>query len=222
MIMSSEMRKLINESRILQEVLRGRKILTEIKLSRLWQYIQDDNISFGILSAFRGDLPLKVNQERNSELLDKLTQAGYGYVDLIGGYIEKDEQGNDRTVQENSFLVHSLDKKLLLKLGLEYDQETVIYKDGKEFSLLSTQKQDLGHVYASFLKGSGRDNYTMDPKNTKDLFSAIAKGSHRGRQFRFNELQELFLYEIKRWTTKDVYEHAYHDKEIRTDAIRLL
>jgi hypothetical protein len=161
--------------------------LKESKLSRIWQYVEDDHKSFGVVSAsHKGD---PKNKEHFAELRETIKKLGYGYIELQGGY--KEIEG---FVTELSLFIPKIDKKTLIKLGQKYDQESVIYKDGKEFSLIGTNRiHGVGTVIRSFIKSAGKSNMTMAAELTKEFFSSLVKGSHGGRKFLF-QLQERKSY----------------------------
>ena len=60
--------------------------LVESKLSRVFQYIEDDKRDFGIMSAFRGANSEKENKAKHEELKKMVRGMGYGYIELRGGY----------------------------------------------------------------------------------------------------------------------------------------
>jgi len=152
--------------------------LNESSLSRIWQFVEDKNRQFGVMSAFRGDISPKENKQRHEELKKRVRDMGYGYIEMDGGYEE--EQG---IVKEKSLFIPKISRKELMELGVEYDQHTVIFKDGKGFSLIGTNvNSGIGNVVANFKHSAGRDNLI---KGMKELFSALVKGSHRGKKFLF-------------------------------------
>ena len=102
-------------------------------LSRIWQHTNESNI--GMITAYRGELDLKKNEARNKELATLIRQAGFGYIQVTGFYIENLGQEDERKVQEKSFLVMSSandsDKlrDFLIKMGVKFNQDSIFYKD---------------------------------------------------------------------------------------------
>jgi len=107
--------------------------LNESSLSRILQHIESDR-SFGVLSAFRGGLSKRENMERHADLKDKVRGMGYGFIEMRGGY--KEEDGG--FVNELSLFVPGIDKRALVDLGSDLDQDSVIYKDKNSFELVGT------------------------------------------------------------------------------------
>lgn len=154
------------------------KFINESSLSRIWQFVEDKNKQFGVMSAFRGDLSSRENEERHKELKDAVREMGYGFVELKGGYEE--EVG---IVEEKSLFIPNISKKEIIELGKRYNQDSVIFKDSREFSIIGTNKfTGIGKVIANFRFSAGRENLVS---GMKDLFSALAKGSHKGKKFLF-------------------------------------
>lgn len=161
-----------------------RELLNESSLSRIWQYVEDDNKSFGIVSASH-----KGDSSKYGDLKDTVRKLGFGYIDLQGGYTEI-----EGFVSELSLFIPTIDKKTLIKLGQKYNQESVIYKDGDEFSLIGTNDiYGVGKVIKKFIKSGGKNNMSMAAEITKEFFSQLLKGSHKGRKFVFR-LQEYKEY----------------------------
>jgi len=206
------MRRLINEFKKFNG---HRKIIKETtKLSRIWQHIQDDNRSFGAISAYRRDLPKEENIERHQQLRQKINDIGLGYIEMEGGTIE-----GGIAVHEQSLFVPRITEKQIIDLGIQFNQQDVIYKDKNKFVDISTNFKDgIGTVLMDFIKKGWDKNMTFDSEITKNFFSALAKGSHRGRKFAY-VVNESYLYEVTDRTTADKYRGIkYND----TDLIKLL
>jgi len=210
------MRMLINE---FKEFNKHRRIFTEAKLSRIWQYIQDDSRSFGIISAYRNERSKEENENKHLLLRKKIRSMNYGYIELKGGYVEIDAKGNHIPVEEESLFIPSIKKDELLKLGIEFNQDSVIYKNKNEFVILSTNEKDgIGTPLLDFIKNGWDKNYTFDSEETKKVFSSLAKGNHRGKKFAYN-VKESFLYEVVGYTSLDAYRGKKYED---TDLIKLL
>ena len=69
------MRQLINE---FEEFNKHRRVFTEAKLSRVWQYIQDDSRSFGVTSAYREERSKEENEKNHLLLCKKIRAMNYG------------------------------------------------------------------------------------------------------------------------------------------------
>jgi hypothetical protein len=209
--MSKEMRRLINE---FEEFNKHRRIFTEAKLSRIWQYIQDDSRSFGSISAYRKERSEKENKENHRKLCIKVREMGYGYIELKGGGTE-----DGIPTKENSIFIPSIKKNELIQLAIDFGQDWVIYKDDKEFVGLSTnEREGIGTVVNDFIKNGWDKNHTFDSKKTKEVFSSLAKGSHMGRKWAYIPKTE-YLYEVIGYTMGDAYRGR---KPNDTDLIKLL
>ena len=181
--------------------------LNESSLSRILQHIESDR-SFGVLSAFRGGLSKKENMERHADLKDKVRGMGYGFIEMRGGY--KEEDGG--FVNELSLFVPGIDKRALVDLGSDLDQDSVIYEDKNSFELVGTNRATgKGKVLMNFRGGGGKDSITLAKDVIKDFFSSLVKGSQRGKKFLF-QTEEFVLEEKEILGFNEV---AYLNKKAR-------
>jgi len=166
----------------LREVVKEAKdSIYESSLSRIWQHIQDPSRSFGVVSAFRGEYGRRENEQRHDELKDQVRELGYGYIELEGGY--KEESG---FVEELSLFIPEIRRNDLIELGSYYDQYSVIYKDRNVFEEIGTSEvAGVGRIIRNFKKEAEDKNISMNPEIIEEFFSALLKGSHRGRKFVF-------------------------------------
>jgi len=192
----------------LENYLNNLDIITESGLSRIWQFIEEDR-SFGTISAFRHEYSNKENLERHKQLKIDIRKLGYGYVELNGGFNE-----DGHIVSELSCFIPNISKKQIIELGVKYEQYSVLYKDKNEFVEVGTNKHaGIGSIKNHFLFKSSSKNLSLDKNSTKEFFSSLVKGSHRGRNFVFNT-NESFLNEK---ITLSFNEIAYSHKKLGED-----
>lgn len=111
--------------------------LNESTLGRVTYHANNSNIA--TLTAFRKDVPLETNIKNNEILRDKIKEAGYGYIHVLGHYIENYGTPTERPVEEHSFLVigkRGDDNNQLLndakKWGEEFNQDSILHKKHNE------------------------------------------------------------------------------------------
>lgn len=156
-------------------------VIAESSISRIYQHIQEPNRAFGVLTSYRADNTEAENREQFVELKKTVRAMGYGFIEMRGGY-----KGDQGIVLEPSLFVPSITKKQLLELGKKYNQHSVIYKDGSEFSMIGTNASaGVGKVLSTFKAGVGKDNLVLAQEAMKEFFSALLKGSDRGKKFLF-------------------------------------
>ena len=178
------------DSRGLQEALSHKEAtevsLVEAKLSRVFQYVEDDKKDFGIVSAFRGVNSDKENKARHEELKKMVRQMGYGFIELRGGY-----KGDEGYVEELSLLIPNITKKGIVDLGRKFQQHSVMYKNDQDFYYIGTNDEaGVGKVLMRFKKGEGQDNLELAKHKVVDFFSQIRKGPHSDKKFVFNVKDE--------------------------------
>lgn len=199
----------------------NQRILNESSLSRIWKHIRSDK-SFGVISPYRRDTPDE-NEQNYNELKHLIRVSKYGYIELIGGF---NEEGT--IVKEKSIFIPKIGKDELIELGIKYDQYSVIYKDANEFiELYTAEGKNKVRIERVFQKSKEvgqekREDLNFDPELMKQIFSRLAKGSHKNKKsFVLEEQNEMFLYEVVALQFNQI---AYGKKRIGKDEdlIRLL
>lgn len=156
--------------------------LVEAKLSRVFQYVEDDKRDFGIVSSFRGSNSDKENKIKHDEMKKLIRSMGYGYIEMRGGY-----KGDEGVVEELSFLIPNITKKEIVSLGRQFGQHSVMYKNDQDFYYIGTNEEaGVGKVLMRFKKGSGQDNLELAKHKVMDFFSTLRKGAHSEKKFVFN------------------------------------
>jgi hypothetical protein len=179
------------DARQLQEALANRDTqevpLVEAKLSRVFQYVEDDNKDFGIVSAFRAANSDKENRAKHDELKKLIRSMGYGYIELVGGY-----KGDEGYSEELSLLIPNIAKREIVALGRKYGQHSVMYKNNQDFYYIGTNEEaGVGKVLMRFRKGEGQNNLSLAKHKVIEFFSKIKKGPHRDTKFVFNAKEEI-------------------------------
>jgi hypothetical protein len=143
--------------------------VNEASLSRVWQHITKDT-PFGVVSAFRFELSEEENLKRHEALKKKAREMGYGFIEQRGGYTYSDEAAGEKTFEERSLFIPGVDLEDLTKLGEEFGQETVIYKDATRFDLVNCAT---GETVISFAKNGSV--FTFDKEDLKNAWSQLLK-----------------------------------------------
>ena len=183
------------------------KLLIETKQSRLWQHIQN-RTPFGMVSLSRSTMSKKEKDTAYTFLKKKVREEmGYGFIELKGGYAEKDVEGNPTDViDELSLMIPNITKKDLIKLGTidlgHGSQDTVLYCDGKDFFgylITNSNIGNIGDVDLEFEYGKDKDALPMGMEAVSRYFSMLKKGSNRNRKFSFipKTTESFILYEMR-------------------------
>ena len=165
------------------------------------------NAGYIIVSAFRGDRSLADNYKRHKDLERHITKSNnkYSYIPVWGGFIEKDDDGNElRDVKEKSFIITNFpqgsskpysEHKGLWKLGRElirkYDQDSFLFKPmGKNRKI----------AYLINKNGRPDDKYSVvSPAVASDIyFTNLRKSSRRfgdkdGKSFAYRNEYNLYM-----------------------------
>ena len=77
--------------------------ITESSLSRVLSHVH--NRYLGMISASRGENTPEQNDKATRELKNDIRSAGFGFINVLGSYIENAGTEEERKVSERSFLV---------------------------------------------------------------------------------------------------------------------
>ena len=149
-------------------------IIEESSISRIWQHINNKD-SFAIMSAFRKEFSHEENIKRDKQLEQDIKMLGLGYIPQKGGYTYMDKNGEEEIQEEFSFFIPKISKENALNLGKKYNQETIVFKDEQEFSLLNSIN---GAVELSFSRGTNSD-ITFDKETLKNAYSSFMKSKNK-------------------------------------------
>ena len=185
--------------------MRANQFINESGLSRVYRLTQKHD--YGTITAFRyapecgtGEpYTYQQNQQRNKSLLAKLRFAGYGVTAIKGSYIENYGSPDAREVGENSFLVVDAQDKgnlraTLLKLGEEFEQDSIIYGEaGGPGVLIGTNNCPGGYP-----------GYHVEAPQGGAIFGKSGEFMSRvkGRPFVFAESVELMEYGVCRYPSE--------------------
>jgi len=179
-----------------------RTLIAESSISRIYQHIEEPGRAFGVISANRADNSDAEHNKLYAELKTAVRTMGLGFIEMRGGY-----KGDQGFVTEPSLFIPSISRKQIIELGKKYNQHSIIFKDASEFSMIGTNESaGIGKILSSFKFGSGKENLVLAQEAMKDFFSALLKGSHRGKKFLF------------RMEEKEVWgflQHAYAPKGVQ-------
>ena len=98
--------------------------LLESGLNRLNQHLENGE-AMAIVSAFRSDNSLSTNRENTEKLRKLALTAGFGYVKVVGGYVEEVD-GKKIPVEEDStgYLLKVKLSGLLHEMILQLEKST--------------------------------------------------------------------------------------------------
>ena len=148
-------------------------------LNRLRQYI-DGKIPFGIVSAFRNENKATENKKLSSELALQIRSLGYGYIKLLGGYVESLDDGSFMEVIETSYLIPNATFEDISRLGKKYKQETILYFSGESLYYYDVESKNVVMKFSN--------KFSTDRTAVEKYFSKI-----RGQGKKFTFLQEVAL-----------------------------
>lgn len=141
----------------------------EASLSRIWQHVTHDT-SFGVISAYRGNLSHSENLERHEALKRAVHNMDYGFIEQKGGYTYMDGD-KEEAVEERSLFIPKVKLNDIIALGKKFNQETIIFKDPTRFDLI---RCDNKKVEMSFTKEPNKA-FSFDKETLKYAWSQLAK-----------------------------------------------
>ncbi len=179
------------------------EMVRESKFGRIWQHIEDPKSTFAMISASRDDNSDDENAVLTSRLKDILVSIlSLGYIEMQGGYVETNEDGEKIDVFETSLFIPHILKEDAIELGTYFKQESILFKDKEELAYITTYSKDkteIGTVEKRFKSQAGNENFSVSVQAVEKYFSALNK-----KKFAFNE-KESIVESIK------IYERTPHD-----------
>lgn len=117
----------------LAETAQDWRVLDEAGLSRVLQHLATRNVGF--MSAFRSEHNLSANRTRNLTLKSQIRDAGFGFLRVVGHWVENEGTSEERSVEEESFMIlgsdgddHGALMGFLRKAARNFQQEAFLYK----------------------------------------------------------------------------------------------
>lgn len=156
--------------------------LTEASLSRVWQHINDPNMSVALLTAFRKGNSPELNLQQNRGLAAKIGNLKCGYFYVDGHWVENAGTPDEETVEEDTIFAlrttgSNLQKeqhfiKQITELVFSYDQEAVLIKtsagpnvyfaDGGIESLSKLTIGGLGQMYTKLRRKPATSTFVFE------------------------------------------------------------
>jgi len=163
-------------------------LLTEVKLSRVYNIFVSPLFAVGIISAFRQDpeLTYEDNVRNNRGLASTLKSAGFGYAWVDGSWIENSGTDSEVHVSEVSILVTSDEhnqSRLFdeLKAGAQkYNQDAFVFQSAGDKEPINIYNP-AGEILQSF------SDVRLD--TIGDVYTKLRSGSHSGRGFVFEKVR---------------------------------
>ena len=157
-----------------------KNLFIESSLSRIWQHINNPNTSFAIISAYLDD----ENDEKNHKTLAKdIRKLGYGFIEMNSGYSYKTDDG-EKFAEEKSYFIPEIKERDAIKLAQKYSQQSIIWKDESEFSLVGARNDvGVGKRLMNFKRD--KSTLTFNPTTVKAAFSSLIKRSKKDAKFAF-------------------------------------
>ena len=157
-----------------------KELVNESSLARIWQFVEVDKKSFGVVSAFRAGIAPEENKKRATDLAIRVRNLKLGYIVLRGAF--REEESGEISYKESLF-IPNITREQIIELGKVYGQDSILYKDENEFVEIGTNSDTgIGSIRNTFTQGSGRDNLSAA---FTDFYSHLLKGSHAGKKFLF-------------------------------------
>ena len=114
---------MLEKVRRVEELLSNGKIITETRLSRVWQHLTDGT-PFFMLSLQRGGMDDDMKKDAYEYLKDKVREKGYGFTELRGGFKEKNKK-----TKEVKYVVDELSLMVTLRKNYTKEENLKFFKD---------------------------------------------------------------------------------------------
>lgn len=164
--------------------------INESNWGRITQHIDNGCM---MISACRGERTEEENKKKTDELQNDLRSMKYGYIRILGGYIENKGKDDEKEVTEESFFVPKpkdvSDEDFFndaIKLCKKYGQDSVLISlpDFCDFGYYDKN--------GNFDFSPG-DKFIANDKEIGEYFSQLVRGSRAGKKFAFSTLKTEWL-----------------------------
>lgn len=106
------------------------KLLNEGGTYRIYNHLKNDD-KWAIISPYRSERTPSENKVKMIELKNSVRNRGYGYTELKSVWSETDkETGSIARSNEYALLIYGINKEEAMKLGKNFDQSSIIIKEG--------------------------------------------------------------------------------------------
>ena len=186
-----------------KDYVKGKLGLEESSLGRLWQHITKQGRNFAVISAYDIVLPKEVNEKRHEDLRKAIRSLGYGYIEQRSGYSYRSTSKENIMAEEMSFFIPSMTLEDAIQVGLQFDQESILYKDDSVFGLYMCDDGRLDMTFST----SEDKFFSISEEDIKIAYSQLIKGNHNHR------VKISYIAEKKIPSKTDAY-RALKDKSI--------
>ena len=198
-----------------RDFIRQAMSINEASTSRLYSKLSGEDSVFAIISPYRGEYDKQENQKRMTHLKADVRKLGLGFNQFISRWVEDGE-----SFDEESLLISNIDFKTAIKLGVKYDQSSIIYKDKdslREICTTAFETYNPGDVVRTF--NIGKD--MMNIKDAEDIFSrrkggpaSMPKKGSNKKPFSLSVKENFELYQVydpkpSYFQTKPIVEKLY-------------
>jgi hypothetical protein len=158
------------EEKISEDVneLKNEGFLKESAVSRIFQHIEH-NTGFAVISAFSNNS--ESIDKNHQELKAKVRSLGLGFTEIKCGFV-KDGKNN----KEKSLFIANIKQKNAVKLGCDFNQPCILYKDSNGLYEIGTNETTgIGKVIKEFKNKSIQNDFTYTVIILKKYYSRLLK-----------------------------------------------
>ena len=167
------------------------------------KYLKNTEGAFGVISSQQANLTEDENKVRRIALKNLVAKMGLGFIDLKGSL-----RNENSFLEATSLFIPDIPKKQALKLGVQFEQYSILFKDKSEFVEIGTNENaGIGNVLSHFEFDSSDD--TLNLVVFKTFFTKLIEGNHTGIHS-ITRLNEILVSEKIPLSFNEV---TYHKKQ---------
>ena len=121
---------------VFQTIERNLIMINEVSTSRLLKHLTDNN-KLAIISTYRDSRTESQNRSLLRKLKTEVRNLGYGFTELISKWVEQ-QDGQTYSSDERSLMIYNITLDQAEKLGEQYNQSSIIYKDADKCAEVCT------------------------------------------------------------------------------------
>ena len=188
----------------------------EITTSNLYKRLTDDK-TCAIISPYRSEYTEEENRVRMVKLKSQIRKLGLGFSEFISRWVE-----DGKAYDERSLLVTGISKEQAIKLGREFNQSSIIFKDKNDCVEICINKFESfspGDIVREFNISS---DHILNLSEAKEIFARkkggsaskpIKRGGNREFVLKEKPAEESFeLYEVEQPRPSYFQNREFHKK----------
>ena len=144
------------------------------RMGKASQHVDDSKSTFAIISTLYSENTIEEKKELHHRFKGFVrNNLNLGYIDIEGSCFETNEGGEKIYERERSLLIPNIDIESAIILGVQLNQESILFKDKDRIANISTNTNNVGTILIEFKRQTGADIFGVSSKIIKQYFTKL-------------------------------------------------